>query len=143
MSISTAECIRHTAGALTSHMSVGQTPERMRDGCPHPGAKRVSSPRSREGVLTQEPRGCSHPGAERVSSPRSREGVLTQEPRGCPHPGAERVSSPGYQEGVLTPKCIGCPHPSPRAASSTYLTVSRTKVTWRHQTNKWWSSTSP
>ena len=73
----------------------------------------------------------------------SKMGVLTQEPRGCPHPGAERVSSPGSREDVLTRVSRGCPHPSPRAASLTYLGVSRTKVTWRHQTNKWWSSTSP
>ena len=47
-------------------------------GCPHPGAKWVSSPRSRGvGVLTQEQRECPHSGAERVSSLKSREGVLT------------------------------------------------------------------
>ena len=131
MSIPTAECIRHSALVESKvHTLATCRSVRRRKG-------------SKMGVLTQEPRGSPHPGAERVSSPKSREGPLTQEARGSPHPGAERVSSPGYQESVLTPKSIGCPHPSPRAASLTYLRVSHTKVTWRHQTNKWWSSTSP
>ena len=39
------------------------------------------------GVLTQKPRsGCPHPRAERVSSLRSRESVLIQEPRGVSSP---------------------------------------------------------
>ena len=67
---------------------IDRSPEGVQGGCPHPGAKWVSSPRSRGvGVLTQEQR-------ERVSSLCCRESVLTQEPRGCPHPWTFWVSSP-------------------------------------------------
>ena len=55
------------------------------------------------GVLTQEPSGCPHPEAEEwVSSPKSRESVLTLLPRECPHSRVERVSSPLDFLGVLT-----------------------------------------
>ena len=91
MSIPTAKCIRHSARVLrkfrskaTCHRSVAGK-----------GARWVSSPRSRVGVLTQNPRsGCPHPRAERVSSLCCRESVLTQEPRGCPHSWTFWVSSP-------------------------------------------------
>ena len=58
---------------------INRAPERVQGGCPHPGAKWVSSPRSRGvGVLTQEQRECPHSGAERVSSPLDLLGVLTR-----------------------------------------------------------------
>ena len=82
MSIPTGKCI---STQLESCESFGHRPhvidrssKRVQGGRPHPGAKWVSSPRSREvGVLTQEQRECPHSGAERVSSLKSREGVLT------------------------------------------------------------------
>ena len=91
MSIPTAKCIRHPARVVRKFRTKA-TCHRL-----------VAGRGAKVGVLTQEPSGCPDPEAEEwMSSPKSRESVLTLLPRECPHSRAERVSSPLDFLGVLT-----------------------------------------